>query len=361
MPLSVGEVGLDLVLNSKPIEKQMNGITGLAKKVGAALAAAFAVTKLVSFGKECISLGSDLAEVQNVVDVTFPHMSSMVDDFASKAASSFGLSETMAKQYVGTFGAMAKSFGFTEQQAYGMSTALTGLSGDIASFYNLSNDEAFGKLKAVFTGETESLKSLGVVMSQSALDQFALANGFGKTTAAMNEQEKVALRYQFVQAQLSAASGDFVRTSDGWANQVRILSLQFDSLRASIGQGLINILTPVLKVVNTVLGKLTVLANAFKAFTALITGKKSSGAEGLAQTGAAAESAAASAGALEDNTAGVGKAAQKAAKAMKALMGFDVVNKLSELRRRRRRRWRRRRWRCRSGLWYSRNRRNRCR
>ena len=162
---------------------------------------------------------------------------------------------------------MAKAFGFNEKAAYEMSTALTGLAGDVASFYNISQDEAYTKLKSVFTGETESLKDLGVVMTQSALDSYALANGFGKTTKAMSEGEKVALRYKFVQDQLALASGDFIRTSDGWANQVRVLKLQFDSLKATIGQGLINVLTPVIKVINTIIGKLMSLANAFRAFT----------------------------------------------------------------------------------------------
>lgn len=271
---SVGQIGLDLVVNANSFNRQMAGIQNLAKKAGAALAGAFAVKKLVDFGSQCIKLGSDLQEVQNVVDVTFPQMNKQIDNFAKNAAASFGLSETMAKKFTGTFGAMAKAFGFSEQAAYEMSTTLTGLAGDVASFYNLSQDEAYTKLKSVFTGETESLKDLGVVMTQAALDQYALANGYGKTTQAMSEAEKVALRYQFVTDQLSLASGDFIRTSDGWANQVRVLKLQFDSLKATIGQGLINVLTPVIKVINTIIGKLMSLANAFKSFTELITGKK---------------------------------------------------------------------------------------
>lgn len=133
-------------------------------------------------------------------------------------------------------------------------------------------------------------------MTQSALDQYALANGYGKTTSAMTEQEKVALRLAFVQKQLSAASGDFIRTSDSWANQVRVMQLQLQSLKATVGQGLINIFTPVLKVINILLGKLATLANAFKSFTELITGKKSSGqtsggGAGLTGTGAIADTA----------------------------------------------------------------------
>lgn len=333
MAVTAGEIGLDLVINKKQYDKQLKGITSMAKKAGAALAAAFTVKKIVDFGKECIELGSDLAEVQNVVDVTFPNMTAQVDKFAKGAAETFGLSETMAKKFTGTFGAMAKAFGFSESAAYDMSTTLTGLAGDVASFYNITQDEAYTKLKSVFTGETESLKDLGVVMTQSALDAYAMANGFGKTTSAMSEAEKVALRYAFVQDRLNAASGDFARTSGSWANQVRILKLQFDSLRATIGQGLINLFTPVIKVINTVIGKLMTLANAFKAFTELITGKKSPGAQ-VAGTGAAAKESLNSAAGAADNlsaaTGGVGKAAKKAAKEMRALMGFDQINKLDE-------------------------------
>lgn len=241
-----------------------NGLADAFKKVGAVIAAALAVDQIVEFGKQCIELGSDLQEVQNVVDVTFTTMSDKVNEFARNAASSAGLSETMAKRYVGTFGAMADSFGFTEQEAYEMSTALTQLSGDVASFYNITQDEAMNKLKGVFTGETEALKELGVVMTQTALDAYAMEKGFGKVTSKMTEQEKVALRYQFVMDQLSSASGDFVRTQDSWANQTRVLSLQWESLMAVLGSGLIDALTPAIQFINvTVMPALMTLAEGF--------------------------------------------------------------------------------------------------
>lgn len=323
------------------IRQSFNGLGSVVKKIGVLIGGAFAIGKLAQFGKECVELGSNLAEVQNVVDVTFTTMSDKVNEFAKNAMTSAGLSETMAKQYVGTFGAMSKSFGFSESQAYDMSTALTQLTGDVASFYNISQDLAYIKLKSVFTGETETLKDLGVVMTQSALDQFALANGYGKTTSAMTEQEKVALRLAFVQKQLSAASGDFIRTSGSWANQVRVMQLQLQSLKATVGQGLINLFTPVLKVINTLLGKLATLANAFKSFTELITGKKSSGQTGASgaglvgtdpmadtadQYGDAADNAEKLANATND-TADATKKATKAAKGY--LSPLDEINNYS--------------------------------
>ena len=323
------------------IKQSFNGLGSVVKKIGVLIGGAFAIGKLAQFGKECVELGSNLAEVQNVVDVTFTTMSDKVNEFAKNAMTSAGLSETMAKRYVGTFGAMSKSFGFSEAQAYDMSTALTQLTGDVASFYNISQDEAYTKLKSVFTGETETLKDLGVVLTQNALDQYALANGYGKTTSAMTEQEKVALRLAFVQKQLSAASGDFIRTSGSWANQVRVMQLQLQSLKATVGQGLINLFTPVLKVINTLLGKLATLANAFKSFTELITGKKSSGQTGasgaglvgtdpMADTADQYGDAADNAEKLADATNDTADATKKATKAAKGYLSpLDEINNYS--------------------------------
>ena len=327
---SVGQVGLDLVLNKDEFESSLNSITKLAINAGKLLAGAFAVGKLISFGKECVELGSNLAEVQNVVDTVFPTMNKQIDSFAKNAAAQFGLSETMAKNFTGTFGAMGKAFGFSEGQAYDMATALTGLAGDVASFYNMSQDEAYTKLKSVFTGETESLKSLGVVMTQTALDAFAMANGFGKTTKFMSEAEKVALRFKFVQDQLSAAQGDFMRTSDGWANQVRLLSLQFDSLKAAIGSGLIAVLRPVVRMLNILIGRILTAMNALKSFFSMLggTAKLAINPKGVtAGTDAVAKSADKASGAL----GGAGGAAKKAAKDIKsATTGIDELNILPD-------------------------------
>ncbi len=326
---SVGQIGLDLVVNQNQFDRQMRGITNIASKAGKVLAGAFAIKKIAEFTSACLDLGSDLAEVQNVVDVTFTKMNEQVNNFAQNAAFQFGLSETMAKKYTGTFGAMAKAFGFAENEAYAMSTTLTGLAGDVASFYNITQDEAYTKLKSVFSGETETLKDLGIVMTQAALDQYALANGYGKTTAKMTEQEKVALRYAFVQQQLALAQGDFARTSDSWANQTRILQLQFDSLRASLGQGFIAALTPVIKLINTVMGKLVQLANVFSTFMKRLFGVKSDSSSGIGAVASDVSSATTAMDNLSNSTSGVGSAAKKAAKEIKGLMGFDEINTIS--------------------------------
>ncbi len=310
----------------------------MGAELAAGMAAAFAAKKIFNFAKEAIAAGSDLEEVQNVVDVTFGKMNKTVDEFAQNAATTIGMSEKVAKQYMGTFGAMGKAFGFGQQEVYDMSKALTELTGDVASFYNLDQQEAFDKLKAVFTGETEGLKSLGVVMTQNALDSFAMANGFGKVTAQMSEAEKVSLRYQFVLAKLNDASGDFSRTSTGWANQTRMLTLQFESLKAAIGQGLIAALGPAIQALNRFMGVLVKAANAFKNFMQALFGTSAGAAEmGGAVTGALSDITDTSADAINGIT-GVGSAASGAAKRAKkaaqdlrrTLEGFDQITKIQD-------------------------------
>lgn len=304
------------------IKGSVDGLSGSFKKLGATIASVFAVRRIAGFTSSMTELGSDLEEVQNVVDVTFTSMSEKVNEFARNAAKTAGLSETMAKRYAGAFGAMSTSFGFTEDAAYQMATALTQLSGDVASFYNISQDEAYTKLKSVFTGETETLKDLGVVMTENALNSYAMAKGIGKTVSKMTEQEKVALRYQFVMEKLSGASGDFIRTQDSWANQTRILKLQIESLKATIGQGLINVLNPLLKMLNTLLEKLKQVANAFKSFTESFFGKSSSGGSGSGNK--YADTAEGITGSLED----VSDAAKDAEKSLEGYLSpLDEINK----------------------------------
>lgn len=339
----VGTISLDMVLNNAQFQKSLSGIQTQAnltstkisssfKKIGATIAAAFSTAVITSFAKSCIDLGSDLSEVQNVVDVTFTAMSGKVDEWAKNASKSFGLSETMAKRYVGTFGSMAEAFGFTEQESYDMATALTGLAGDVASFYNITQDEAYTKLKSVFSGETETLKDLGIVMTQSALDAYALANGYGKTTSAMTEAEKVSLRFAFVQGQLKNAAGDFVRTQDSWANQTRVLQLRFDSLKATLGQGLINVFAPVLKVVNSLIERLTTVSEKFKALTEQFFGNadtSSAGGMSLAMEDGI-NSAESLAGEANSSASALDSVAESAEKAKRSVAGFDKLNILTK-------------------------------
>lgn len=312
------------------VNNDLKKMSGTFDKIGKMVTSVLAIGAITKFAKSCLDLGSDLQEVQNVVDVTFGSMSNKVNEFAKNAWKTVGLSETMAKKYMGNFGAMAKSMGFTVDSAEEMAETLTKLSGDVASFYNLSQNEAYTKLKSVFTGETEALKELGVVMTQENLNQYALANGYGKTTEKMNQQEKVALRLAYVTQNLSAANGDFARTSNSWANQVRLLSLQYQSFKSTIGQGLIAVLTPVIRVINTIMAKLVQMANTFNSVLSAIGFNINSGSGGnTANVTSGIDASTEAMNNLGSATDNVGASADKAKKKVEALMGIDEINKVN--------------------------------
>lgn len=327
MSQNIGVIDLGLSISKSIFNQQLSGIAKgaqagvtaafkpLGNKIGMVLGGAAAI----SFAKSCLELGSDLSEVQNVVDTTFKSMASEVNNFANTAMEQFGLSETVTKKYMGTLGAMSNSMGFTTAKSYEMSKAVTELAADVASFYNLSSDEAFTKLKAIWTGETESLKDIGVLLTQTNLDQYALNNGFGKTTAKMTEQEKVMLRYQYTLSALSDASGDFAKTSDSWANQTRVLSLRFESLKATLGQGFINLLTPIIKSLNELLIKLNDISIQFVNWTNVITGTNSATQS--------MKNISDSTGQIADNMNAVTSAVKET---KRQLAGFDKITKISE-------------------------------
>ena len=325
----------------KNMESQIGGLGTTIKKIGATVASAFAVREIVRFGKEAIALGSDLEEVQNVVDVVFGEMSGAINQFANDAIEAYGLSVTSAKKYTSTMGAMLKSMGLSTGAAAEMSMQLTGLAGDMASFYNLDPEEAFSKIRSGISGETEPLKQLGINLSVANLEAFALAQGISKSYSAMSQQEQALLRYNYLLRVTADAQGDFARTSGSWANQVRILKERFNQLKATLGQGFIAALTPVIKVLNTLLGYLQKVADAFASVMSLLFGKVSSNTKSSAgvaggyasdvneSTAKEMESVADSYDSATDATDDYRDATVAAAKeAKRSLAGFDELNRL---------------------------------
>lgn len=309
-----------------------NTFTAAFSKIGAAMVAAFSVKAIVNFTKEATKLASELEEVQNVVNVVFGDMTGEIDTFAKNAMRNFGIGETAAKQFAGTYAAMAQSFGFTNDEVMMLTKSMVQLVGDTASFRNVSHDIANTKLKAIFTGETEALKEWGIVMTQAALQEFAYSRGITKKIQKMTEQEKVILRYNFVMSKLQNDMGDFQRTQDGWANQTRILSDKISTIIGTFGSGFITILTPAIQALNSFLDILQTVANKFASFVALLFGKDVSVSEEKAQAQIDAIGASASSGAedLEDLADGYTAAGKAAAKATESLASFDNVIQLAD-------------------------------
>ena len=261
----------------------VNNIKSKFNILNSTLARGLSLTALVAVGKKGLELSSDLAEVQNVVETTFGKSSNIINEFAESALKNFGLTELQAKKYVSTLGAIAKASGESDEATLQMSTNLTKLTADVASFFNYDYDTAFNKIRSGLTGETEPLKDLGVVMTVANLEQYRLAQGIQTSYSAMSSAEQMALRYNYIMQALTDTQGDFNKTQASWANQLRILQGQAQQLGAILGNLLQKVLYPVLSVVNAILGKAVamgnVLAKAFGFDTKTITESQSGTSE----------------------------------------------------------------------------------
>jgi hypothetical protein len=241
----MGDLGNKSSMTGKLIRSAFN----VAAK-GAAIGAAAIGVGLMLVAKQGLALASDLNEVQNVVDVTFGTGSKQIDSWAQGALKSYGLGELAAKKYSGVLGALMKSSGVSSDHLVSMSENLTALSGDFASFYNLKTDEAFEKIRAGISGETEPLKALGINMSVANLEAFALSKGIKTAYEKMSQGDKTMLRYNYLLEQSADAQGDFARTQDGYANQQRLFSESFKQLSAKIMTGALPAFTSLYKKAN---------------------------------------------------------------------------------------------------------------
>lgn len=327
-----GCLNFDTNINSEGFEKGLKSLSDMVgdikpklKSLAMAVTAAFSVKKLVDFGRQSIETASDLAEVQNVVDTAFGESKQKMEDFADTAVKTYGISKLTAKQTGSNFMAMAAGMGLANDSASDMAMALTGLSADMASFYNVGQDVASTALKSIFTGETETLKQFGIVMTDANLQAYALLKGITKSTADMSQAEKVQLRYNYVMSQTALAQGDFAKTSDSWANQTRILSEQWKEFGATIGTVLMNVLLPAVKAINSVLSQLISLAQG--------AARALSEAFGLELSNSAdeAQSIMKSTSQVADNYSDIADNAQQTQEAQEgSLASFDQMNKLND-------------------------------
>lgn len=249
---------------------------GLASAIGKFYATYFLVIRAIRILGKAVNYSSELTEVQNVVDVTFGKMSGKVEEFSKNSIKQLGMSELSVKQYASRFQAMGSAMGiggnqignanaFLNNKTNGyvglsdsmadVSLNLTKLTADMASFYDVSQKDVAEDLQAIFTGQTRPLREYGIDLTQATLKEWALKNGLDADISSMSQAEKTMLRYQYVLANTTAAQGDFARTSDTWANQIRILKQQFQQLGLVIGKGVIAAFKPFIRGLNSVLGK----------------------------------------------------------------------------------------------------------
>lgn len=319
---------------TKAMNQISNSMSGATKSIGSlksslkgiigTLGLVFSLKALINFGQQAVDVASDLTEVDNVVQKAFGNMRGEMDALADSSIKNLGISRLEAYQTGSTFMAMGKSMLTSSQDAKDMALNLTKLSANMASFFNTSNKYAAIALKSIYTGETETLKQYGVVMTEVNLKQFALAQGISKSYNEMSQSERVMLRYQYVMQQLGYIGDDFIDTQDSWANQTRVLKEQWKEFLGVLGTGIITVLTPLVKALNMIMGRMIAIAKSIGSVLSNVFGIQVQSANQV--SGAISDTA----DAFDDATTAVGdydKATKKASKtASKSLASFDKLN-----------------------------------
>lgn len=213
-----------------------------------------ALRYLADFTAESITAASDAEQTAQAVDVVFEHMGTAVHAWAKTTKENYGVGRETAKAYATELAQILStdSYGFSAEQIYEYSTSLVELAGDLASFRNISVDSAWQKLLSGLRGETEAIESLGLDMRVGALaDYFGMSD---EDFSSLGSVEQWLYRYQYIMENTTKAQGDFARTEDTYANQLRVFEENVKELKATLGEGLLPVLTDLLTFANSLFG-----------------------------------------------------------------------------------------------------------
>lgn len=312
----------------------------LASAIGKVYATYWTLFRAFRLLRDAIDISSSLTEVENVVRQTFGQYESLINNFAKTSIEKFGMSELSAKQFASRFQAMGTALDIPQGKMANMSIRLTELAGDMASFYDVSQEDIAKSLQSVFSGTTAPMRRYGIDLTQATLKEWALKQGLDANISSMTQAEKAMLRYQYVLAHTTNITGDFARTADTWHNQITMLKENFKALGAVVGGGLINAFKPFIKVLNAVLQKVISFAEMVTNALGSIFGWKYEASKGAGISGLADDIGSASdgmddlsdaAGNAGKNTGGIAKNAKKAKKEIQqATRAFDELKVISK-------------------------------
>ena len=312
----------------------------LASAIGKVYATYWTLFRAFRLLRDAIDISSSLTEVENVVRQTFGQYESLINNFAKTSIEKFGMSELSAKQFASRFQAMGTALDIPQGKMAKMSIRLTELAGDMASFYDVSQEDIAKSLQSVFSGTTAPMRRYGIDLTQATLKEWALKQGLDANISSMTQAQKAMLRYQYVLAHTTNITGDFARTADTWHNQITMLKENFKALGAVVGSGLINAFKPFIKVLNAVLQKVISFAEMVTNALGSIFGWKYEASKGAGISGLADDIGSASdgmddlsnaAGSAGKNTGDVAKNAKKAKKEIQqATRAFDELKVISK-------------------------------
>lgn len=242
---------------SVPVKYEVDKKSGIFGDVVAGNIATDALRKGIDFAKdlgaESLELASSATEIQHVIDTAFGDSATVVNDWAKTTIDAYGISELRAKQYAGVLGTMLQNAGFDQQEALKMSMDLVQLTGDLASYWDYDHDTVFTKIRSGLEGESEAIDSIGVVLKETELAEYAMDKGVSDTYKNLSELEKIALRYQKIMDDTVTQQGDFFETRGSYANQSRLMGMQVDQLKTEMGGAFIPIAESVVGSINSIL------------------------------------------------------------------------------------------------------------
>lgn len=214
----------------------LRGVAGAFGAIGLTMGAAQLFNRAVNFGREAVMVASETSEAYNQVQVVFGGATASVEAFASRGAAALGMARGAAYQAVASFGDLFTTMNMTQAESADMSMKLVQLAADLASFKNIRPEDALAKLRSGLVGESEPLRSIGILLTEDAVNAKALAMGLAETTKEITAADKVQARYALILAQSGNAQGDFARTSDGLANSLRINQAAVTDLKTALGK-----------------------------------------------------------------------------------------------------------------------------
>lgn len=309
----------------KRVNKSLGNIKNIFGRVGKWIAA-LGIGKVI---KDSIITAMDSIESDSMFDTVFGSLANDVRQWSEELQSTLGLNGYAIRENVATLYNMTQSMGLASNKALTLSKDMTLLAEDMASFYNISSDEAFNKIRSGLTGETEPLKALGILVDDTTIKQYAYANGIAKTGSELSNTEKVMARYIAIQQQTATASGDLARTLNSPANQLRVLQNNLNLLKIELGNAFMPIVQVVLPILNSFVQALVKVTSVVARFMNALFGTSASSSAG--STADAIGGVSSAVNGVSDAYNNAGDSAKKAAKDAKGfLAGFDEINKVNQ-------------------------------
>lgn len=239
-------------------QRKIAAIGDRMSDVGARLSLALSAP-LAAFGVASFNAASDAAELQSAFNQTFGALSESMNEWARVTGDAMGRSTQELQRAANTFGIFFNQAAPTRAEAAEMSKAFTVLAQDLASFYNVSENDALQKLRSGLAGESEPLRDFGVFLNEASVKAKGLEMGLGGLTGELTEQEKILARYQLILEGTTNAQGDVARTSSGTANRMREAKAAFEELQVVIGTKLLPVLTPLIEGIASILNRFSQL------------------------------------------------------------------------------------------------------